>query len=176
MEYKKIILSGLILLILFPIANTLAKDDPYYFKDKVTNTTSLFFLTDLQKEENIELSLTHEKDGEFELFLFDERPTKTYVDIDKNIEEEIYDIAVAYDSGDEPEIDYIAEKEKIFYIQVVLLDGGPDFLTLECNKVLTRYYLPKVPGFPLEILIVSMLFSLGIIVFIGKRKKICNYV
>ena len=64
---------------------------------------------------------------------------------------------------------------KIYYIEIILISGGPDTFTLISHispndKELTRYYLPIIPGFPLEYLIISFLIALGTIYILHKKK------
>jgi len=176
MEYKKTLLASILLVsFLMPITYTTAQTEEFSFQDKVTDTTTLFFLVALDKDQdsNLLISLTHEGQGNFNLFLFSFRPNKTNVNIDRTFNDEIFAAALDYDKSDAPELNYThtADSAAIYYIQIVLLNGGPDFFTMESNLSLVRYYLPSLPGFPVEILMISSMISIGIIIiFIRKRK------
>ncbi len=170
MERKKLLWTSVcIVCLLLPMSYTKA----YEFRDKITDTTSLFFLVALDKDQddNLLISLTHEGDGEFYIFLFNFRPNKTNVNIDKTFNNEIFAAALLYN---ESALNYTHTEDTalIYYIQIVLLNGGPDFFTLNSNLTLVRYYLPSLPGFPVEIMLISSIISIGLIIIIIKKKRI----
>jgi len=156
--------------------NFTVAQEPFRFQDKVSDMTSIFFLVALDNEENshLQLFLTHEKDGNFVMFLFDFRPNQTYVNADKTLNEEIFRLALAYDLSDSPSINYIHTNDtaNIYYIQIVLLTGGPDFFTLESNMELIRYYLPALSGFQIEIMMVSLMISIAIVIFFVRKRRL----
>ncbi|MHA1294145.1 MAG: hypothetical protein ACTSQJ_15950 [Promethearchaeota archaeon] len=170
MNGKKLFLIVLIVLLYMPIVIVSAEKDTFSFQDKIHDTTSVFFLVALEKGEEIEVSVKPNGDGRFALFLFNERPVKSYVNMDGTLQKEIYEKAIIYDLSEEPYINYTAEKSQIYYIQVILLRNGPDIFTLESNKELTRYYLPAVPGYSVEILIFSLVSSIALSLIILKKK------
>ena len=169
MNYHKVFLAFLVFLLLFPITYTLA-DTHFVFEDQMNDGDSLFFLVDLEKDDEIEVELKTYEEGYFHLYLFDDRPTETHVNYDNSIDSDINKDKVAHDSGKHPEINYTAEDDQIYYLQVILTKNGPDLFKLEANQKLTRYYLPQIPGYELEILMISLIFSIGIIIYIVKRK------
>ena len=166
MNYKKLFLLGSIFLLLFPITSVLA----FTYVDNVKNGNYVFFLVDLDVDENIELNVTHVGSGNFTLFLFNKRPTNSYVKNDNTLSVKIFNASVAYNLDDNPYINYTAPLEKIYYIEIILISGGPDTFTLTSTKDLTRYYLPQIPGYQLPILIFSLIFALGLIIVLYKRK------
>ncbi len=168
MNYKKISLLMLTIFLVFPINNVLA----FTHVDKITVSTSVFFLVNLNAGDRIDVSITHEDDGNFYLFLFDERPEETKINLDGKINQEIFRNALAYSLGDQPSINYVAREKKIYYIQVILYENGPDIYTLTCNKELTRYYLPIIPGYPVELVSISLVFSIGLIIALQVRRRI----
>ena len=183
MEYKKILVASILMVFfLMPSTAATAQTEGFQFQDKVTDTTSLFFLValDVDQDDNLLISITHEGNGDFNLFLFNFRPNKTNVNIDKTFNNEIYGAALMYDQSDTPELNYthtaIAPedpKSLIYYVQIVLLNGGPDFFTLESNLLLVRYYLPALPGYSLEMMLISSMISVAIvIIFIRRRRRI----
>jgi len=159
-----------------PINFGTAQADDFQFQDKITDTTSIFFLVALDKDQdsNLMINITHEGDGDFNLFLFNFRPNETNVNIDKTFNSEIYAAALMYDQSDAPGLNYTHTEDtaKIYYIQVVLLNGGPDFFTLNCNLTLVRYYLPALPGFPIEIVMISSMISIAIVIIFIKKRRI----
>jgi len=166
MNYKKLFLLGSIFLLSFPITNILA----FTYVDNVKNGNYIFFLVDLDVDENIELNVTHVESGNFTLFLFNKRPTNSYVRNDNTLSVKIFNASVAYNLDDNPYINYTALVEKIYYIEIILISGGPDTFTLICTQDLTRYYLPQIPGYQLPIFIFSIIFALGLIIVLYKRK------
>ena len=130
----------------------------------------VFFLVDIDIDENIELNVTHVESGNFTLFLLNKRPTQSYVKSDNTLSDKIFSASVAYSLDDNPYINYTAPVEKIYYIEIILISGGPDTFTLTSTKDLTRYYLPQIPGYQLPILIFSLIFALGLIIVLYKRK------
>ncbi|MFX1322664.1 MAG: hypothetical protein ACFFAQ_13590 [Promethearchaeota archaeon] len=166
MNYKKLFLLGSIFLLSFPITNILA----FTYVDNVKNGNYIFFLVDLDVDENIELNVTHVGSGNFTLFLFNKRPTNSYVRNDNTLIVKIFNASVAYNLDDNPYINYTAPVEKIYYIEIILISGGPDTFTLTCTHDLTRYYLPQIPGYQLPVLISSLIFVLGLIIILYKKK------
>jgi hypothetical protein len=172
MVRKKTYLALMFIVFLIPINNSYAAVEPFSFQDKIIDTTSIFFLVALEVNDTIQLNISQEGDGNFFLFLFDIRPNSTNVNLDKTLNPDIYFAAQAYDSGINPSIFYNASGTKIHYIQIVLLKNGPDFFTLESTKSLTRYFLPSLPGYSLEIVCLSIVISLGLYIFLIKKRKI----
>jgi len=178
MKYKKTSLSFLLLLMVIPINNVLA----FSYIDNMNNGNYIFFLIDLDVDHNIELSLTHTDSGNFTLFLFNVRPVQSYINDDNTLRSVIFNTppTVAYSLDDNPYINYTATEEKIYYIEIILINGGPDtfFLTSTItysngtviNKDLTRYYLPIISSFRLEYVITSILVTVSFVLIIYKKK------
>ena len=168
MDYKKISGSIFLVLLLLPITSAMA----FTYIDNIKDGHYAFFLIDLQIDDNLELNVTHTGTGNFTLFLFNTRPEQTYVNIDGTLNLIIFNNppTVAYSLDDNPYINYTAIEPKIYYIEVILVSGGPDTFTLTSNKDLTRYYLPIIHGFPLEFLIISLTFALATIIILYKKK------
>ena len=173
MNYNKVFLASVIFLLLFPISFALAKTK-YKFEDQMNDGNSLFFLVELEEDDEIEVDLKAREDGYFHIYLFDERPTETHVNMDNSIDSDINKDKIAHDSGRKPDINYTADDDQIYYLQVILTKNGPDFFKLEANEKLSRYYLPQIPGYQIEIFILSLVLSIGIILFAIKKKKIVS--
>jgi len=178
MNYKNVSISILLLFMAIPINNAIA----FNYVDNIKDGNYIFFLTDLQTDNNIEINVTHSGSGNFTLFLFNTRPTQSYVKNDNTLNENIFNKTVAYSLDDNPYINYTTAEEKIYYIEIILISGGPDtfFLTssitysngTQVDKDLTRYYLPIIPSFPLLIVIPLIIFSIGFLIIISKKKMI----
>jgi len=138
--------------------------------DNVNDGISVYFLTHLDTNQTIEINVTHTEDGNFALFLFDKRPTEYFINLDKSLDPRIFDVAINYSIDDNPYINYTATEPKIYYIQLILIENGPDTFYLQCNSDLTRYYLPIISGYNINFLIISLVLVLGIILYRGKKK------
>ncbi|MFW9970289.1 MAG: hypothetical protein ACFFDF_08825 [Candidatus Odinarchaeota archaeon] len=176
MKYKKLSLSLFLLLMIIPINNAIS----FTYIDNIKNGNYVFFLTDLEIDNNIELNVTHTGSGNFTLFLFNSRPAQSFVNNDKTLNEVIFNRTIAYSLEDNPYINYTASDEKIYYIEIILVNGGPDTFYFTStitysngtliDKDLTRYYLPIIPGFHWEFLLISSNFSIVLILFLIKNK------
>lgn len=152
------------------MTNTLA----FTHIDNLKNGNYIFFLTELQVNETLEITLNHEGSGNFTLFLFNRRPVDSKVNDDNTLKEDIFysPPTVAYSLNDVPYINYIAPVETVYYIEIILISGGPDTFTLTSTKDLTRYYLPLIPGFQLEIIVFTLIISIGLLILFYKRRMI----
>ena len=168
MNYKKILLPILLFFMLFPITNAIA----FTYIDNIKDGNYIFFLIDLEAGDNLELNITHDGSGNFTLFLFNTRPNEACVSNDKTLKDNIFNNppTLNYSLADNPYINFTAPQTRIYYIEIILVSGGPDIFTLTTNKDLTRYYLPIIPGFQLEYLLISLVFA-AIIIYILHKKK-----
>ncbi len=176
MNYKKILLSFLLLFMIIPINNAVA----FSYIDNMKNGNYIFFLTDLEIDVNIELNVTHTGSGNFTLFLFNTRPLHSYINDDNSLNDNIFGDSIANSLEDNPYLNYTSLEERVYYVEIILVDGGPDtfFFTSKISytngtvidKDLSQYYLPIIPSFTLEIIITSTILSIGIIILISKKK------
>ena len=161
---------------IIPINNVMA----FTYIDNMKNGNYIFFLTDLDIDVNIELNVTHPGTGNFTLFLFNTRPVQSYVNDDNSLNEKIFNHSIGNSLEDNPYLNYTALEEKIYYLEIILVEGGPDTFYFTSiisyingtviDKDLTQYYLPIIPSFTIEIVITSIILSIGLIVFISKKK------
>jgi hypothetical protein len=129
---------------------------------------------------NIELNVTHTGSGNFTLFLFNTRPLQSYINDDNSLNNNIFSNTIANSLDDNPYLNFTAPEERIYYIEIILVDGGPDtffFTSLisytngtVIDKDLTQYYLPIIPGFQLEILLLVSSFSISLILILYRNK------
>ncbi len=164
---KKILIFPLLIFMLF-IWAPLVKG--YEYSDNINEGISVYYLTALDVGETIEVNVTHLGDGNFTLFLFDERPFESYVNFDKTLNNEIFNIAINYSLDENPYLFYNASESKIYYFQLTLLDSGPDTFFIYSDKELTRYYLPIISGYYLLILIILIPVITGLLMVISKKK------
>jgi len=170
MNYKKIFLLSSLFVLIVPIINVKG----FTFRDYINNGNYALFLFNLDGGNNTQISVTHEESGNFTLFLFDQRPVESYVKDDKTLNNRIFSnpSIVNFSLADSPYINFTTLESKIYYIEVVLVGGGPDTYNLTCKEDLTRYYLPIIPGFRLEYLILSITLVLSVIFILSKKKVI----
>lgn len=169
MNKKNIILFCSLFILLIPLNNVKA----FTFIDYINNGNYAFFLFDMDIGNNTIISVTHDDSGNFTLFLFNRRPSESYVKGDKSLDSRIFSnpSLVASDVSDNPYINYTATEYKIYYIEILLAGGGPDTYNLTCNLSLTRYYLPIIPGYQLEFFLISLISTMAIIL-LALRKKV----
>ncbi|HEC38932.1 hypothetical protein LCGC14_0765500 [marine sediment metagenome] len=172
MKYKKIFLLSSLFILLVPIIDVKA----FTFVDYIKDGNYAFFLFNLDGGNTTQISVTRQESGNFTLFLFDQRPIESYVKNDKTLNDKIFSKTsiIDFSLADNPDINYtnLDPDPKIYYIEVMLVGGGPDTYNLTCNKDLTRYYLPIIPGFNLEIALISSTAVVGILILFFKRKKV----
>ncbi|MFX1365243.1 MAG: hypothetical protein ACFFCE_05640 [Promethearchaeota archaeon] len=179
MNNKKIFVSLFLLFLLVPITSVTA--DPKI--ESLKDGNYIFFLIDLDEDSHLELNITRSGSGNFTLFLFDSRPSDSYVNEDNSLKPNIFTQSktVDYSLDDNPYIFYTANKSKIYYIEIILVSGGPDAFTLtymryfanytKNAKELIRYYLPIIPGFQFEYILISLIFTIGVAyIFLSKKK------
>ncbi|MFX1376412.1 MAG: hypothetical protein ACFFA0_11405 [Promethearchaeota archaeon] len=171
MNYKKIITFSFLIFLSIPIMNVKA----FFYVDYIKDGNYAFFLFDLYVDNNTQISVNHEDNGNFTLFLFNKRPHQSYVNADKTLNNKIFSnpSLIEFSLDDNPYINYTATETKIYYIEIILLGGGPDTYNLTIlpdEYTVTRYYLPIIPGFRIEFLLISVLSAIGI-TFLLIRKK-----
>lgn len=179
MNIKKIFVSLFLIFLLVPITFTRAFTDIENLKDG----NYIFFLIDLEEGNHLELNVTRWGNGNFTLFLFDSRPLDSYINEDNSLKPNIFTQSktVNYSLDDNPYIFHTANKTKIYYIEIILVSGGPDAFTFTSMRYYTnytenpaeliRYYLPIIPGFQFEYILISLVFTVGIAyIFLSKKK------
>ena len=173
MKRKYLLVPILALMALIPIVSIFG----FEYIDNINDGISVYFLVDLEEGENIEINVTHTEDGNFTLFLFGSRPSQTYVNDDKTLNPIIFQVALNYSIDENPYINYTVLQSKIYYIELILIDNGPDTFFLVSNiDELTRYYLPIVPGYQIELVIVAFVLTTGLFLLYKTKsmKKIHN--
>ena len=138
--------------------------------DNINDGISVYFLVHLDVDENIVINVTHTGDGNFGLFLYDRRPTESFINLDNSLNPDIFDVAINYSVEDNPFINYTVTESKIYYIELILLENGPDTFFFYCNNEdLTRYYLPIIPGYNLGFLFLSLIIATSLILYFKRR-------
>ena len=144
----------------------------FTYIDYIKDGNYVFFLVDLEEGHSIEINVSHEDSGNFTLFIFDQRPTESFVKNDKTLNTEIFSSpkTAAYNIEDNPYLNFTAQDTLIHYIEIILVGNGPDAFTINSNKDLTRYYLPIIPSYQIEFLILTLIISIGSILILYKKR------
>ena len=158
MKYKKILLLVIVLLPL--ISTTSVRADYAVPPESLETGNTAFYLCAVNTSQTLEINLTHTV-GSFEVYLFNKRPLNTDIDSYSLVDE---------DDGDNPTISYTVPEDKIYYLQINLVNSGPAVFSISSSHNLVRYYLPQIPGFPLEFVFLSLVSGVGLIYIIYKRK------
>jgi hypothetical protein len=159
MKYNKILL--LMVLLLPVISVTSVRADVTIPPESLETGNTAFFLCAVNQSQTLEVNLTRTGIGNFEIYLLSKRPMGTDI--------ELYFLEDS-DTSDNPSILYTAPEDKIYYIQINLVSGGPDIFTLSSTHNLIRYYLPQIPGFPLEQVFFFLISGIGIVYIFHKRR------
>jgi len=172
MKRKYLAITLLTLMILIPTLSVFG----FEHIDNINDGISVYFLVHLEPGENIEINVTHSRDGNFTLFLYDSRPTDSFINIDNSLNPSIFDFAINYSLDDNPYINYTVSESKIYYIELILIENGPDTFFFYCNNdELTRYYLPIIPGYQIGFLILTLILTSSLIILFKKKIRKKNY-
>ena len=155
-----IILITILSTCLFPLSGVRAN----LITDNLFTGSSAYFVFDLEESDILIANLTSfNENAEFSMYLINSRPLDETLQTGNIVAEGL-------------NMSYNATEEKIYYLQIYLSVNGPATFQLNItrngeNFDIIRYYIPQIPGFPMEFLIITMLGGFGIVVFIWKRKK-----
>lgn len=172
MKQKYLAITLLTLMTLIPTVSVFGFDHI----DNINDGISVYFLVSLEADENIIINVTHTGEGNFTLFLYDTRPTESFLNLDNSLNPDIFHVAITYSVEDNPYINYTVTEEKIYYIELILLENGPDTFFFYCNNdELTRYYLPIIPGFQIDLLVLTLILTSSLIMLFKKKFIKKNY-
>ena len=166
MKQKYLAITLLTLMTLIPTVSVFGFDHI----DNINDGISVYFLVSLEADENIIINVTHTGEGNFTLFLYDSRPTESFLNLDNSLNSDIFDVAISYSIDDNPYINYTVSEDKIYYIELILIENGPDTFFFYCNNdELTRYYLPIIPGFQIDLLVLTLILTSSLIILFKKK-------
>lgn len=166
MKQKYLTITLLTLMTLIPTVSVFGFDHI----DNINDGISVYFLVSLETDENIIINVTHTGEGNFTLFLYDSRPTESFLNLDNSLNSDIFDVAISYSIDDNPYINYTVSEDKIYYIELILIENGPDTFFFYCNNdELTRYYLPIIPGFQIDLLVLTLILTSSLIILFKKK-------
>ena len=157
-----------------------ASEGDEYYTDTFPLQTYDFrmYVVSLELGDNLIVNVTSVADGDFDLFLFSTRPKEAYVSRN-GYDSDIYnpEWTLQYDNSSGlpfSSINFTAENPDypvaLYFVQVVLIDKGPDSYILEANHTMELYFIPFIPGYPIFLIMGISILTTGVI-FLNKRKK-----
>jgi len=162
-----------------------AEDNNYVDQYQLQQGAARYYVVNLTADANLFINCTAYFEGVFHAYIFDERPEDRHVLRDGSLDASITDQAVAYnetpslifssdlnDTVNSVTLNYTAPSYKLYYLEIIVVENGPDTFRLESNYELQAYYIPFIPGYNIEIFASCAVLSLFLIYFkIRKRRK-----
>ncbi len=163
-KYKPLLLI-IFTILLLPTTLTRADAPP----ENLYTGSSAFYVFSLEANNTVEISLNHSGDGNFKMYLLRAAPPS------ENINENSSIIIGNY-STDGLYVSHKINSTKMLFVQVKLISNGPDVFWLTSTQngttfELTRYYIPQIPGYPIEIILITSCISIGVLYIVKKRKN-----
>jgi hypothetical protein len=162
--------------------NTQSTQTNYTDQFRLENNTVRYYVTALNNSQSWDMNLTSVFHGIFYMFLFNFRPQQDYVSSNGTIDPKIYSLSIAYndtpvkinsttlvnDTVNFISLSYVANATGLYYLAIALIGGTvPDAFILNSNSQIQAYFIPFLPGFPIEWVIIASSFGIWII-----RKKV----
>ncbi|QEE15634.1 hypothetical protein DSAG12_01460 [Promethearchaeum syntrophicum] len=167
-----------------PIILANAEDNIYEDQYQLQQGATRFYVVNLSLNANLQINCTAYYKGVFHVYIFDERPTDNHVLNDGSIDASITDQAVAYNETpsqifspninntvNSVTLNYTAPSFQLYYLEIIVVENGPDTFKLESNFALQAYYIPFIPGYKLEIFASCAVFIVFFIYFKIKKYK-----
>jgi len=168
-----------------PITPVSAEDNNYVDQYQLQQGAARFYVVNLTADADLFINCTAFFKGVFHAYIFDERPEERHVLKDGSLDASITDQAVAYnetpslifssdlnDTVNSVTLNYTAPSYKLYYLEIIVVENGPDTFRLESNYELQAYYIPFIPGYNVEIFASCAVLSLFLIYFkIRKRRN-----
>jgi len=151
---------------------------------RLEQNTIRYYVTALNQSQVWEMNLTSVYHGIFHLFLFDSRPQKEYLVENGTLDPNVYTDSVAHndtpveipsqtienDTVNFVSLSYTATNESLYYLMIALVGGtAPDTFILTSNSQVQAYFIPFIPGYPFEWIILGSAIGFGMII-VKKRK------
>ena len=179
-----LLVASMVILLFSGFIPVQASEDPDSYTDTFPLQTFDFrmYVVSLKLGDNLIVNVSSVADGDFDLFLFNTRPKEAYVSRD-GYDLEIFnpEWTLQYDvtpGNSISTINFTASDpnypEALYFLQVVLIDRGPDSYILEANYTMELYFIPFIPGYPLYIIAGVSILTFGII-FFKKRKSMIKH-
>ena len=179
-----LVIVSLLVLLFSSFAAVNASEGSDYYTDSFPLQTYDFrmYVVSLELNDTLIVNITSVAEGDFDLFLFSTRPKESFVSRE-GYNDEIFNpnLTLDYDiSVDLPfsMINFTADNPDypaaLYFIQVVLINRGPDSYILEANHLMELYFIPFIPGFPVYVIAGVSILTVGVI-FIHKRKSMIKH-
>ncbi len=168
-----------------PIKPVSAEDNNFVDQYQLQQGTARFYVVNLTSNANLLINCSAYYKGVFYIYIFDERPLDSHVLSDGSIDASITESAAAYnetsslvfsddlnDTVSFITLNYTAPVYQLYYVEIILVENGPDTFKLESSYAMQAYYIPFIPGYNLEIFTSCAVFATFLIFFkIRKRRK-----
>ncbi len=168
-----------------PIKPVYAEDNDFVDQYQLKQGTARFYVVNLTTNANLLINCSAYYKGVFYIYIFNERPLEGHVLRDGSIDESVTDKALAYnetssliyseslnDTVSFITLNFTAPSYRLYYLEIILIENGPDTFKLESSHVMQAYYIPFILGYNLEIFVSCAVFATFLLVFkIRKRKK-----
>ena len=183
---KYLLIIGIILTLtssMIPMVLATGGGDNYTDSFPLQTFDSRMYVVSLEIWENFTVNVTAVADGEFDLFLFSTRPKENLVSregYDPEIFNNVTGTTLEYDNSTGPfaEITYTPSNPNyttaLYYVQVVLIDRGPDSYLLEATHEMQLYFIPFIPGYSIWIIAGVSVITFGLIFLKIKKRMIKN--
>ncbi len=137
-----------------------------------------FYLTSLKPGDVWFINMTSVYEGVFYIYLFDSRPEENYLlDSDDLIDPRIREDAKIYNETPidiysselnmtvkNLQLNYTATHEKLHYVEIILVENGPDTYELTSSQEIEPYFIPFISAYPYFIIAMLAISYTGFLV------------
>lgn len=161
-----------------------ATDTTYTEQFRLENVSTRYYVASLEMNEIWSINCTGLFTGKFYLYLFQDRPEYSHMLENGSIDTEILNVAVIYnitpsaifsdvlnDTVCSTSLEFKATTSTLYYLQIILVEGGPDTFVLSSSVAFQAYYIPFIAGYPGEFFLGIAMLSGGILVYQIKKKN-----
>jgi hypothetical protein len=139
--------------------------------------TVRYYVTSLNTGDVWDVNCTALYEGIFYLFMFDRRPAEDFVNRETNqLQDRIYSEAVAYNATPGAvnsttqenmlvsyiTLNYTATHNGLYYLCVAIIENPPDTYLIFSNREMQPYFIPFIPGYPVEWLVGFGIMAFGL--------------
>ena len=167
-----------------PIKPGAAEDNNYVDQYQLQQGAARYYVVNLTADADLFINCTAYFKGVFHAYIFDERPEDRHVLRDGSLDTSITDQAVAYnetpslifssdlnDTVSSVTLNYTAPSHQLYYLEIIIVENGPDTFRLESNHELQAYYIPFIPGFNGGILASCAVFTVFLVYFKIRKRR-----
>ena len=151
---------------------------------RLENISTRYYIASLKANETWSINCTGLFTGRFYLYLFQERPRSSHMLDNGSIDPEILNAAVVYnitpamvfsdvlnDTVCSTTLEFTASTTTVYYLQIILVEGGPDTFILSSSIAFQAYYIPFIAGYPGDLLFGIAIISSGLLFRLIKKKS-----